>query len=397
MLPVVDKPTLMNSFDDWVTDPVVTAHRARGFLADATLIGQRLQGRYRVATTSGTSGIRGIFVLDQRSLHVATAMGLRMLTSWLTAPQLLRIVRGGARVSMVAATGGHFASAVAAAGIRANPLRRRLVSVLSVQTPLPALVDQLNRAQPTILAPYATTAALLATEQQAGRLQINPALIVLSAEGLPDGEQQRISGAFQAPVVSSYAATECPFLSSSCSDGWHHVNADWAILEPVTADHQPVPPGQVSDTVLLTNLANRIQPVLRYDLGDQVLQNPDPCACGSPLPAIRVRGRTTGALTFPGANGPPVTLPPLVLSSVADRTAGIELAQFVQVTPTTLQVRMRAESGAADTAWTALSSAISKVLADNELSHVSVQRSAEEPQQTAGGTYRRVVPFVESR
>ena len=100
-------------------------------------------------------------------------------------------------------------------------------------------------------------------------------------------------------MVSSYAATECPFLSVSCPDGWLHVNSDWVILEPVTADHQPVPAGELSDTVLITNLANRIQPILRYDLGDSVLQRLDPCPCGDPRPAIRVQGRAADLLTFP--------------------------------------------------------------------------------------------------
>jgi phenylacetate-CoA ligase len=106
-----------------------------------------------------------------------------------------------------------------------------------------------------VLAPYAPTAALLATEQQAGRLRIRPALVALAAEGLPDREIGRIAAAFGAAVGSSYAATECPFLSYSCGQGWLHVNADWAILEPVDADHRPTPPGQQSHTVLVTNLA----------------------------------------------------------------------------------------------------------------------------------------------
>jgi len=44
-------------------------------------------------------------------------------------------------------------------------------------------------------------------------------------------------------VGNSYAATECPFLSYGCQEGWLHVNTDWTILEPVDADHQPSRPG----------------------------------------------------------------------------------------------------------------------------------------------------------
>ena len=41
-----------------------------------------------------------------------------------------------------------------------------------------------------------------------------------------------------------------------------------------------------------STLANRVQPILRYDLGDSILQRPSPCPCGDPLPAMRVQGRT---------------------------------------------------------------------------------------------------------
>nr|BFE45663.1 hypothetical protein GCM10017547_35560 [Pseudarthrobacter oxydans] len=52
--------------------------------------------------------------------------------------------------------------------------------------------------------------------------------------------------------------------------------------------------------MLLSNLANRIQPILRYDLGDSVTTRTDPCPCGDPTPAIHVQGRTAELLTFPG-------------------------------------------------------------------------------------------------
>ena len=60
--------------------------------------------------------------------------------------------------------------------------------------------------------------------------------------------------------------------------GSMHLNADWVILEPVDRAYRPVPPGVMSHTVLLTNLANRVQPIIRYDLGDSVVIEPDPCA-----------------------------------------------------------------------------------------------------------------------
>lgn len=56
------------------------------------------------------------------------------------------------------------------------------------------------------------------------------------------------------------------------------------MLEPVDADYRPTPVGERSHTVLISNLANRVQPVLRYDLGDSVLQRSDPCPAATRCP-----------------------------------------------------------------------------------------------------------------
>ena len=67
-----------------------------------------------------------------------------------------------------------------------------------------------------------------------------------------------------------------------------HVWNEGVVLEPVGADYRPTPPGEPSHTVLVSNLANRVQPILRYDLGDSVCGLPHACPCKDPLPTIRL-------------------------------------------------------------------------------------------------------------
>ncbi|MFC4989594.1 hypothetical protein [Saliphagus infecundisoli] len=237
-------------------------------------------------------------------------------------------------------------------------------------------------------------AALLAGEQEAGRLHINLALMVLAAEGLPPSEYDRIATAFDTKVRDSYAATECPFISYRCEHGWLHVNSDWVMLEPVDADYQSVPAGEQSHTVLVTNLANRVQPILRYDLGDSIVQRPDPCPCGNPLPAIRVQGRAADVLTFPAEKNETVRIAPLAFSALMDRIPGIELFQIVQVAPTTLRVRLRVADGAnPDRVWQTVNTEIMDLLTEHELAHVTVEHSEEPPEQSHGGKIRTVIPL----
>lgn len=147
LLPVTSKKTLMARFDDWVTDPDVTLDQARAFADDPRLIGHRFAGKYLLTTTSGTTGNRGLFLIDDRSLAVTGALALRTLTAWLTAGDLARIVRRGGRIAMVNATGGHFSTAVANAHLTSTARRRRRIRVFPIATPLPQLVAGLNEFQ----------------------------------------------------------------------------------------------------------------------------------------------------------------------------------------------------------------------------------------------------------
>ncbi|WP_336028606.1 phenylacetate--CoA ligase family protein [Geodermatophilus sp. FMUSA9-8] len=393
LLPVTTKATLMGRFDDVITDARVSRQGVEDFVADPANIGVDFAGSYTVATTSGTTGTRGLFVIDGATMSVVNAMAARMITNWLRPNDGARIIAGGARMAMVTAAGGHFASAAAAARLRRSRRGARRVRLFAVQTPLPELVAQLNDFRPAILAPYATTAALLATEAEAGRLHISPALVALAAEGLAPGEQQRIAAAFGAKVGNSYAATECPFLSYSCTHGWLHVNADWVVVEPVDAQYRPTAPGEQSHTVLITNLANRIQPILRYDLGDSVLARPDPCECGNPLPALRVQGRSADVLTFTSPDGSAVTITPLTLSALVERIPGIEVAQIVQTTPAALRVHLQPTAGAdSDQAWRQVSTELTALFAAHGL-EVALERGDDPPRPSAGGKYRLVQPL----
>ncbi|MEV4927551.1 phenylacetate--CoA ligase family protein [Streptomyces roseoverticillatus] len=398
LLPVTDKRTLMAHFDDWVTDRDVTHEKVRAFADDPGLIGQRFAGKYLVATTSGTSGRRGLFVLDDRYMDVGSAVISRALASWLGPAGIVRAAVRGGRFAHLVATGGHYASfAGYSRVIREGGRRGKLLRAFSVHTPMPQLVAQLNAYRPAVIIGYTSTIMLLTAEQEAGRLHIRPLLVLPAGETMTTHDTDRIARAFRTTARTAYAATECTYLSHSCAEGWYHVNSDWAVLEPVDADHRPTPPGEFSHTVLISNLANRVQPFLRYDLGDSVLLRPDPCPCGSPLAAIRVRGRAGDVLTFPtgSGSGGHVSLSPLAFGTLFDRTPGIELFQIEQTAPSALRVRMLPAAGAdPDRVWRTVLQELTRLLAGNGLGHVTVQRAEEPPRQTPGGKYRTVIPLT---
>lgn len=261
-----------------------------------------------------------------------------------------------------------------------------------MQSPLPELVQELNTFQPTMVEAYATALALLAQEQEEGRLRIQPAVLISTAESLALPMRTRIEQAFGCPVVEAYGASEAAVIAYECRQKRLHVNADWVILEPVDEAYQPVPPGQPSHTVLVTNLANWVQPIIRYDLGDSVTVVPEHCPCGSPLPVIRVEGRTDEILAFPLADGQTIHLLPLALSTVVEETAGVRRCQLIQTGPATLTVRLEAvTAGKEDAVWQVVEPRLRSYLAAQGLASVTIERATEPPlRDPRSGKFRHV-------
>lgn len=394
-LPITSKTELMAHFDDWVTDQDVTLEQVRSFVDNTALVGERFLNKYFVATTSGTTGAHGLFLFDDQALAVNAAFASRAIRDWLGTRGFLRFLASGGRIGLIVAQGGHF---IAFAGmthlLKTSLWLRRFVKFFSVHLPISELVSELNQFQPAIIIGYGSILSLLANEQATGRLHIHPILLEPAGESLKEGEHDRIARVFNAKVRDLYGATECQFISSRCKEGWYHINSDWVIAEPVDRNYQPGRPGEQSHTILITNLANRVQPIIRYDLGDSVRVRPDPCPCGNPLPAIKVQGRAADVLTFPTNDQKSIQIAPLAFVTLVDRTPGVEMFQIVQTAPTNLRVRLQPVTGAdSEQVWQAVSAEISHMLAAHSLNHVRIERGQEPAEQSPGGKFRTIIPL----
>ena len=140
--------------------------------------------------------------------------------------------------------------------------------------------------------------------------------------------------------------------------------------------------------MLLTNLANHVQPIIRYDLGDRVLVHERRCACGSPLPAIDVQGRCDDMLVLHSQDGEHVRLLPLALTTVLEDEAGLFDFQLVQVSPSALRLSVGPDRAAAARARAALQS----FLDERGLSNVRVSaQHGGERERGRSGKLQRVV------
>jgi phenylacetate-coenzyme A ligase PaaK-like adenylate-forming protein len=394
-LPPVNKNALMAEFDAWVNDPQVNLAELRRFLASRASPGQRYLDRYSVWATSGTTGEPGIFVHDDRARSVYTDLIIfRAYPNWFSLSQLIDLLRRGFRYTLVIATGGPYAGITNWEEIRLRLGRlANVLNTLSLDNPLPELVQRLNEIQPVVLASYPSVLGLLAEEQVSGSLRIRPNLLACTSEWLDPAVRGQIERAFApARLVELYGASEFPCIATSCRHNWLHLNADWVILEPIDRAGRPVPPGQPSHSVLLTNLANFVQPIIRYDLGDSVTLRPDPCPCRSRLPALRVEGRRDEILVFPGKDGSPVRLLPMALADQVEKMPGVRRYQIIQTAASALQVRLEAEPGCDRLeVWTAARRSLEAFLSANQLIDVELSLAGELPRPEPGSGKFRLV------
>ena len=397
-LPAVTKPQLMAAFDDWVTEPAITRTDVEAFVSDPARAGHFYRDRYFVCTSSGTTGRPGLFVHDTTAVTIYRAVAeARVDVAWLTRRELIALMRRGLRFAMVIGTGGHFAGVGWMERERWRfPWRGRNYRTYSVLQPLAELVSALNVFDPTVIESYPSVLSVLADEQAAGRLRLRPWLISTVGESRTPGSRERLAAAFGCKIVESYACSECLVTAYGCSHDWLHVSSDWVILEPVDENLQPTPAGQPSHTVLLTNLANRVQPFIRYDLGDSVIARTEPCGCGSVLPAIRVSGRHDDVLHLDAGGGRAISVTPLAIGTVADETPGVHRSQLIQEAPSTIRLRLDLDPGVdVEAVWRRAIEALARYLTQQGAPGIEIIRASEPPQQVPGsGKFRQVIARV---
>ncbi|GAY17152.1 phenylacetate--CoA ligase family protein [Mycobacterium sp. shizuoka-1] len=396
-LPAVYKPELMARFDEWVTDPKLTRTGVSAWVADPANIGRDMFGEYVVFTTSGSTADPALLIQDRRALSVMFGLTYARSAGVLPPGLLLRVLGHGARQAAVFATGGHFVSTVMfERRLRAHPVRRRYSRFFSVLDPLPELVANLNEFQPVLLGTYASALSVLIEEQEAGRLHIRPLVITSGGELLLPNVRQRARDVFGCVVTETYNASEATPLSLPCRLGNLHLNTDWYLVEPIDSSGDVVPPGHRSDSLLLTNLANYVQPLIRYELGDSVVVDADPCSCGSPLPTVTPEGRTDELLKLPGREGNQVVVMPMAIATAVEETPGVLRYQIIQTAPARLIVRLDEEAGSERSAvWTEVCRRLEAFLAAQRIGAVIIELAHERPEvNPRNGKLRHVLSAV---
>ena len=319
-LPVLTKATVMENFNDLVTDQAIRLENLRAHMANDRE-GNRFLNRYWVTATSGSTGNPGVFLFnrDEWATVVAT---LGRAHEWAGVPMTpSHRMKMASVASMNIGSPWHMGAQVA--NTFQSKWMRAWMPTLSFDAaqPLAEIVRQLNDWQPHMLAGYASMMRILADEQLAGRLHIHPHMIIPGSEVLTDETRRRIEAAWGHAPFNAYGATEGGAgLAAETSDhNGMYVYEDNVIFEVVDEEYRPVPPGAYGDKVLITTLFGQTQPLIRYELSDSVRLAPEPSSLHLPFVRIDgIQGRTEDILRLPAVSGGDVAVHPITFHHVLD-------------------------------------------------------------------------------
>ena len=393
-LPVLDKSLLMEHFDELVCDPRLRRDELLDWVGRITR-DQLYLDRYRVMLTSGSSGRPGLFVYDAPGWR-AIAAGLARGSTWLGLRPTLPRQR---MAFVIAADPSHIGRQAAA-----MPSGLHRVMALPVTLPLPRLVEALNQFQPTYLQAYPSAAMWLVDEQHAGRLRVSPRILATAAELRTPEMTRRLQEAFEVRPFNLYGSTEGLFGSECEHHQGIHLFEDTTLVENVDADGQPVPPGQPGARLLVTNLYNLVQPLLRVEVTDVVTLDPNPCPCGRILARMKtIYGRSDDVLSLSARDGGQVAVHPLHFALLTrDPQVGefqvIQDGPLLRVLVVPRHPSSTAAAGSDDGLETRLSHAIVQQLLELGVQdpQITVERR-NELVRTAGGKLKLVIADPASR
>ena len=339
-LPTTNKAELMAHFDDAITDREVHRVDVERFVGDPENLGRWFLGRYGVSHTSGSQGQPMLILQDRKALEIFFALMCSRANPAGTPGILQGISRllKPVRVAIVTMRRGAYPSGSAIEfmpELVGNFVRIKCLSSLQAD-----LVDQLNAFQPNVLVSYASVLESLAIRSEQLAMKELRQIANIS-EQLTARARSRVEKAFGVPLPDHYAVGECLLLANGCQTGsGSHINADWAILEVVDANYQPVALGELGCKILVTNLANTVQPFIRYEVGDQLRISEGRCECGSRLPKIaHVEGREAEIFwVHDGSNY--LMVHASLFHSVLDRLCSIREWQAVQTDRNRLELRL---------------------------------------------------------
>ena len=157
-------------------------------------------------------------------------------------------------------------------------------------------VDRICARRPKMLFGYPSAISLIAAHAQKKGIALDGLgikVVFVTSERLYDHQRELIETAFGCPVANGYGSRDAGFIAHQCPHGGMHITAEDIVVEIVDPAGRPLPAGEAGE-IVVTHMATRDFPFIRYRTGDMAVMDDAPCACGRGLPVLReIQGRST--------------------------------------------------------------------------------------------------------
>jgi putative adenylate-forming enzyme len=238
------------------------------------------QNKYVIGLSSGTSGNKGIYITPKSMTK--RLPGVFLARSGLSLKDLpMKIL---------------FCLRVFSQGF--NDINAPLIKLnyMSTMTPVEEIIHAIHQNQINILMAPPSLIRLLLPYQD--KILVSLKKIITYAEVLEKEDKLQFEKAFKTKVIEIYQASEGQ-IASACRLGNLHINEDLVYIEIYDENQQLIfAPNIVGHKMVLTNLINFAQPLIRYEMNDMIILD-EPCPCGSHFRTIKkILGRHDDLIYF---------------------------------------------------------------------------------------------------
>lgn len=161
---------------------------------------------------------------------------------------------------------------------------------------LDGFIRHIQRIRPKMLFGYPSALAHIAEHAEKNAVVLTDLGIkvaFVTSERLYEHQREKIQTVFGCPVANGYGGRDAGFIAHQCPQGGMHITAEDIIVEIVDLDGNVAPLGELGE-IVVTHLATRDFPFIRYRTGDMGILSGETCSCGRGLPLLaEVQGRTT--------------------------------------------------------------------------------------------------------
>ncbi|EMS72692.1 Coenzyme F390 synthetase [Ruminiclostridium cellobioparum subsp. termitidis CT1112] len=339
-LPVVDKNILVYSLEDVLTVDLRISD-IEDYLSTGFSLSRNYKNKFLIFHTSGSSGSSVNVVWGPREFATATAMLLVKNTGLLRGKNPFELIAGKKRFLYIGIMDDYIGGNSWVYAMR-NLVRLRLISIF---TPIDRMVKEVEGFKPEFIMAKPHVLGEIAEHILNKSVDIQPEKLIFVGEMLTERDKNKIKAGFGIFPVNSYSTCETGPVAFEEEPETLTVMDEEIILELLDEDNRPITGYYQLGHIVITNLYNRVMPIIRYDIGDMAYYVPN--NKNSSLDRIcYIRGRNTSYFTFEDKKDGNFRISEYPFWSI--HIPGIAHYQVIQVNGTGINVIMEIEKKVED-------------------------------------------------